>query len=513
MQGRSSRFDPLAKGYVRPISWDVRASFDKAFDSDVGFFILDTSVLDGPDILAPVDDNPVQEWDKYAYSDLTDRAIQVEVTREETEPYSVVQAYGDVTLNNYDNYFTPDSGSPIDQYIIPRRPFRLGAGFGGEALQQIVGLSSRMPEIDKSSRTASFHVIDFMSYLFDKDIGETIILEDVRTDEVLDYLFQYMGLLSNQYVLDDSLNTIKFFFVTKGTKFGDIVSDLLEAEIGRLYLDELGVIRFKNRYNYDLDPVYTFNKSNTIDYQVSDEDLVINSVKIISEVREVQALQSVWISSSPYELSSGQSVTIFAEFADPVTTANDPVYSDIEISDSHYISALNSDGTGVYTDIDLTSLDLFSTNAKLVFENTGATTAYITAMEIYGTPAKVVDTIKIEEKDQDSIDTFEEQLYEINNNYIQDRSGASSRALILLNDYKEYGSVIDLEVKGNPALQLGDAVTLDLDGYQGIYVLTKEIIVVRPGQLTQRLRARKKVVPLFFTLDESLLDGGAVLTP
>lgn len=513
MQTASTRFRQLAAGYVRPLSWGIRASFDKVFDADTIFFSLDESLLDGPDILSPTDDNPLQEWDKYAYADYTDRVVGIEITREETEPYSIAQAYADITLNNYDSYFTPNSGSPIDSYILPRRPFRVLLGFGRETVPQLVGLSEGMPQLDKSSRLASFHVIDFMSFLLDQDIGETIMLENVKTHQVLDYLFQFMGLLDTQYSLDGSLNMIKFFYVEKGTKFGQIVGKLIEAEIGHLYMDESGIIRFRNRYNYNLTPVYTFNKSNVVDYSVSDETTIINSVKITGQVRAVQPTQSVWISSLPTLVPVGETIEMFADLQDPVTTITDPTYSAIETNDSYFTTTLDADGTGVYTDIALNSLDLFSKAAKLTFENTGASDAYITTIDLYGTPAKVVDNIKVEEVDQTSIDKFDEQLYEIDNEYIQDESNAQSRALILLNDYAEYAAALDIEVKGTPALQLGDAVTLDLDGYQGTHLVTKTINIASNGKFTQRLRVRKRVAVTFFTLDQSVLDGVDVLEP
>jgi hypothetical protein len=512
MQTTSLGFRQLAAGHVRPLSWDVRVSFDKTFDDAITFFTLDTSVLDGPDLLAPSDDNPLQLWDKYSYADYTDRTVSIEVTREEMEPYSIAQAYADVTFNNYDNYFTPNSGSPIETTILPRRPFRALLGFGGEVLPQIVGLSEGMPQIDKSSRTASFHVIDFMSYLLDQDISETIILQDVTTAEVLDYLFQFMGLLDTQYSLDDSLNTIKFFYVEKGTKFKTVADKLMEAEIGRLYLDEAGVIRFRNRYNYESIPVYTFDKSNVIDYSVSNETQIINSVKVTSRVREVQLPQSIWTSAIPIAVQPGATVVIWAEFLDPVTSATAPAYSALETNDSYFISTLSEDGTGAYTDMTIV-MELFSKSAKLTIENIGASPAYVTAIDIYGTPAKVVDTIKVEEVDQSSIDKYEEQLHEIDNEYIQDESNAQSRALILIHDYAEYGATVDIDVKGNPAIQLGDPVVLDLDGYQGVHIVTKTTNLISEGKFTQRLRARKKTAVTLFTLDASVLDGTDLLGP
>lgn len=513
MQTTSTRFRQLAAGNVRPLSYDVRASFDKTFDEDTTFFTLDTSVLDGPDVLGPSDDNPLQLWDKYAYADYTDRVISIEVTREETEPYSIAQAFADVTLNNYDGFFTPGSGSPIDANILPRRPFRILLGFDGETVPQMVGLSEGMPQIDKSARTAKFHVIDFMSYLMDQDISETITLEDNKTHEILDYLFQFMGLLDTQYTLDDSLNTIPFFYVEKGTKFKTVADKLMEAEIGRLYMDEAGVIRFKNRYSFDLTPVQNFDKSNTIDYSLNDNTPLINSVKITAKVREVQLSQSVWTGSSLNELPAGDTVEIWAQFNDPVTALTDPAYSADETNDSHFIASLAADGTGAYSDVDLVSLDLFSTSAKMTFENTGASSAYITAIDLYGTPAKVVDTVKVEEVDQGSIDKFEEQLFEIDNEYIQDESQAQSRALLLLHDYKSYGSGLDVEAKGSPALQIGDASDIDLDGFQGIHTITKTVTILSDGKFTHRYTLRHKDLVTYFILDQSILDGPDLLSP
>lgn len=511
MQTVNTRFTKLAIGQIRPLTWAVRASFDKTFNEATDLFTLDVSTLDGMDILAPSDDNPVQAWDKYSYDDFKDRAISIEVVREETEPYSVTQAYADITLNNYDGYFTPGGGSPIDRYILPRRPFRAYMGFGTLALQQLVGLSDNMPELDKSSRTASFHIIDFLAYLLDRDIGETIMLENVKTHEVLAYLLEYLGLSPDQYNLDGSVNTISFFYVEKDTTFGSIVHKLMEAEIGAFYLDETGVIRFKNRYNFELAPVYTFDKSNTLDYSISDQSMIINSVKITGDVREVQSSKSVGTGATT-PIDAGDTVELFINFEDPVTTVSNPVYSAAPIGSSYFTTVLASDGTTPYTSVSLSSLELFSKSAKLTFANSGASDAIISDLDLYGTPAEVVESIDVTEVDQDSIDKFEEQIYTIDNEYIQDANNAQTRAVMLLRDYKDYGTMLDIEVKGNPALQLGDAVNLDLDGFQGVHVIKKLANAVVDAQFKQKLRVLKKEVVQYFILDSSTLNGADLLS-
>lgn len=513
MQTTSDQFTNHAQGQVTPLSWQLRASFDKTFDSSIDFFTLDTSLLDGDDVLAPSDNNIIAEWDKYIYSDFTDRVISIETTREILDPYSIVQSFADVTLNNYDDYFTPNSGSPIDQYILPKRPFRILMGFGGETVPVFVGLSEKMPTLDKVSRTATFHLIDFLSLIFDREIGETTMLLDSSTSEILDVLFQQVGLLPTQYELDDSFNRIPFFFVKKGEKLGDIVRELMQAEQGRLYLDELGVIRFYNRQNYSTLSVYNFDSSNTLNYAVSNEDSIINYVKLEVDILELQNEQSVWSQAGQTYVRIGESVEIWADLNDPATSVTTPTYSAVPVEASHFITTQDLSGDIPYTGINLDSIDVFGSTVKLVFENVGSSNGYILSIDLWGTPVKQVDSVLVEEKDQDSIDQFDERLYEFKTKYIQKLSKAISMVGVMVDDYKDYGSLVDIDVKGNPALQIDDVVDLDLDGYQGDHVITKIVNGMGDGRYWQRLKAKFREPRQYFILDQSLLDGTDVLLP
>lgn len=513
MQTTSTQFLNKAHASIRPLSWELKAAFDKVLDPSIAIFKLDSSLLDGIDVLAPEGSNVVQQWDKYRYTNYSDRVISLEVTREVVEPSSIVQSFADITLNNYDDYFTPNSGSPIDALILSQRPFRIFMGFGDENVSMFVGLSDKMPTIDKTARTVSFHLIDFLTILFDKEIGDSQILLGYSTSEILSYLFQQQGLLPDQYVLDDSFNRIPFFFVNKGDKLGTIVNDLMIAEQGRLYMDAIGVIRFKNRQNYSTDSVWNFNKANTIDYSVSNEDDIINSVKLTCDIMAVQSNQSVWQQSQAVLVSKGGSVDVWANLTDPVTSITTPVYSSESAEASIYIPTYDIDGTLPYPSIALTSITSFSTAIKMTFTNSGASDAYIFAIDVWGTPVKQVDTILVEDEDATSINNFGERIYAYETRYIQTKDNALSKAAIMLNDYKDYGSIVNFDVKGTPALQVDDGVNLDLDGYQGVHTITKLIDNMTNGQYRQSITAKNRTLTTYFILNKSLLNGTDVLTP
>lgn len=80
MQSVSSQFTARTSKAVRPISWKVLISWDKAFDAAVDFFTIEGSSIGGGDIIKG-DGSVVQEWDKYAFEDYSDRVLSVEVNR------------------------------------------------------------------------------------------------------------------------------------------------------------------------------------------------------------------------------------------------------------------------------------------------------------------------------------------------------------------------------------------------------------------------------------------------
>lgn len=510
MLSRSATFDSVANGQMRRLAWRASMSFDKTFDPSLEFFTLDQSVLNGTDLLAPSDNNVIQEWDKYEYTDYSNRVIGMEWQREEDFPYSMNMAMADITFNNTDDFFTPNSGSPIDQYILPKRPIRLLSGFNGEVLPAFVGLTEKMPSVEESTKQASFHAMDFISFLFSKPLDQTVIYEDMRTDEILEELLQLVGLTSGQYVLQIGFNKIPFTWFPIGTKLGEAFRQLMQAEMGSLYMDEMGIIRFENKNARSTTPVYYFDESNTHDIKISTDDEIINVVEIKANVREVQTLQPIFNLSSgggsDQILAAGGSTVIFYQFEDPVTSV-----VDIDFFTAN--SASDGSGTDLTSDISVTDLDVFDTAIKVTWANTSNQDAFLTALTVYGTPAPVVRQINYRDQNDTSVDNYEEKVLTIENDYIQTDSAAESMASIILDYYSEYGGVVEIETKGNPALQIGDCISVSVRHTVGNYIISKITNKLMGGKFSQILTAKVQRARTFFILDQSLLDGTDVLSP
>lgn len=501
---------------MRPLSWRLLMSFERDFDDNVDFFTIGQSQIGGTDFIRPNNSDVVTEWDKYSYVDYTSRIISVEVTHEEEPYFSVRMATADIELDNHDNFFTPGAGSSIDGDILPYRPVRILMGFGGETVPMFIGLTEKMPEINEKSKTVKFHCIDFLYSIFNRPLESESMYLASRTDEILEGLLNTIGLLPGQYELDTGYNTITFAYFEAGMKFGEAARKLMQAEQGVLYLDELGIIRFKNRQDVNTFPVYSFTPSNIIDISVPKEDDIINVVEISSDVREIpDDLISYVEVKEAIEVPANSSVDYWVNFPDPVPFAAVPELYTVATS-SMFIANTLADGSGsdVTTNISISNDDLFSTSYLLTFTNTNAFTVYITSLSIFARPAQVVNEIRIREEDTTSVGKYDERVYTIDNDYFSNETEARTRALTILNDYAEYGDIRVLEVKGCPALQLGDAITLNLDGTDETYNITKMVDTMADNRYGQTITLKKfDSRQAYFTIGESLIGGSDVIAP
>lgn len=518
MQTVSPLFNQRADGDIRPLSWRADISFDKTSDPGITWFTLDESALNGGDILGISGDELSLPWNYFEYADYTERLIYMSIERSLEFPYSVVSAIADFQLNNYDKYFTPNSSSPISTYILPKRPVRLLQGFGNTVLPQFVGLTEGMPEISRTDGTATFTAMDFLTWIYDMPIRNTIAMQNVRTDEVLANIFQQFGLSPGQYDLARARNKIPFlFFERDQVKAGDIIRPLMQAEMGMLWLDEQGIIRFRPRLEQPSEPVYYFDQDSIIECDTSEDDEIINHVIINADVREVQEYQTIYSKSSAdtalHVVPAGGTYVFSAQLTDPCLTIEDPTPG--ENSSVSWFTASLPDGSLVGTGVTVTTTELKTNTFEITFSNANGLSVNISQLSLWGQPARQIsqEPTTYEAYDDESVSKYGEHPYSIDNNFIQTVSQANSLARTILDEYPGYNDIISIEVKGNPALQLSDITGVDYEEHAGEYRVISIKNKTQDAKFTQILKCKKYTPREWFTLDQSVLNGTDVLAP
>lgn len=524
----TNEFTQIAQGTIRPIAQNALISFTKQRTQNLAWFTLDVSQLDGTDILATEVDDVIQVWDAYEWDDCSKDVIKMNWARSVAFPYNVQSATCDVVMNNTTQKYTyENTDSPYHGYILPKRPMRTYAGFrkgnNAETVPVFVGLTQKMPKYQgKNDSTVTFSAMDFLSEIGDTQLNQTIMMRDVRTDEAIASILDSYGLDSSMYNLGKGLNVIPFVDFESGLNAGNILAKLVQAEDGALWLDEKGIVRFAPRVS-DLgkEPIYTFNQNSIIDITPSRTDGIVNRVRIKSDIRKIQEQQPVFTmtnengyeepeSEDAYRIKANGTATFWISFDNPIWSAtNNPVQNGAN-TDSNFV-ALGLGGEVVASNVSAVGT-LFSNSMKLDFTNLNPYEVSISFLEIWGQPAKVVDTIDYDAYDEDSVEQFGEMVLEITDNeFFGSYANADSYAMNVLKRRKDYSPTFTLKVKGNPALQLGDIIQVDYKYPDTYKIVGMNSAISNNEGLSTTMTVEKFEVLYPFILDESQLDGTDVL--
>jgi len=493
---------------LRKLNWKLYISWNKSFNESVSFFTIGSSTIGGIDIIKGVGD-VVQEWDKYAYTDYSNRVLQFEWTREQ-DPYigGAIMSIADIVLDNHDDMLTPNQpGSVVSANILPWRPVRIYAGFKDEVVPVFVGLIENMPDVDTKSKTVTIHCIDFMQSLFNFPLDTAVILQNNRTDQIISTLLQLAGLGPTQMSLDTGQTIIPFFFADKGTKLGDCLRDVVSADLGRLYMDENGIIRFINRTNWlsNTSTSWVFNRSNTIERRTTTDDNIINVVEVHSSARQVLDNQKYWQLSDTVTVPAGSSVDVWADFSDPVVTVDAPSYIDSATTSLYETSSL--DTLSVVT-------HQYAISYLMTFTNSNAYPVDITNIELWATPVPATKLIYAREQDSDSITKYHQRPQDITNDYIQDITTAQSLALMLIQDNKDFNPVRELDIIGVPQLQVGDTIRVTDEKVSDLYSVTKIVSKMIPTNFIQTITCVKKTIRTYFRIGISTIGSSTdVIAP
>lgn len=443
----------------------LQVAFDKTLDPNIGFLKYDSGMdYDDRNIYASETSDVLQQWDQYIYEDFSDRILEANWKRQETRPASVCLCQADIILDNIDDLFTPENtDSPLFGMLKPGRPLRLSAGFEGRNVRQFIGLTEGLPQIDEKSKQVTFHAIDFLTTILSEPLRRTVILQNQTVDQIIGRVLSDFGLGPQQYDLEPSTLEVPFFYAEKGDKILEAFKDLVTAEIGALFMDETGMIRFLNRGSYSDDVVAEFSTDDNIyDGGRRRETDLINRIELSSEVRRVEPYSLIFESTETITVPPGSIVPVWANIDDPIVSVETPTY---DPAGSHIIVNTQSDGQGDNsTDVSVFRMEQFGKSVKLTFRNSTGVPLYITSLVLYGEAARIQDPIYVELVDQGSVDQFGDYLFEYESSYIGSVGNATEVASLLLFSYGLYAGVSRMVVKGSPQLQIGDMVTVDWYG-------------------------------------------------
>lgn len=511
-------FNDLAKGQVIELVSRFYVSFSKTLNPDLSFFTLNQSELDGGDILEPYGGGVLQLWDAYAYTDYSDRIVSIDLERSIEYPYNTQMAMADIVLDNYDKLFDVLSTDPFAADNLPGRPVKLYLGFGGYGVvPQFVGLTKGLPSCDMNNGVATYHAVDFLSEIASQNLVDIIDMRNVRTDEVLEAIVQQFGLTSYQYDFEPGKNIIPFVFFDIGENAGDAMQKLVQAENGKLWLDETGMLRFTKRDAGVSVQSYNMDDYQMVSAQVMGDSGIVNHIIISCDLREVQEYQTVYSKTPKNDLGSVDlSWTVVKNSA---LTRNlsleDPCYSIVaptlgRASSVSWFTAIKDDGTPVTSGVSISGQ--LTNNAYIItITNANNFDIEIDGLVLWGEPAKVYNHLDYEAYDDVSVEKYGDYRLTISDNkFFQSYDQAVEYADSILRERANPAKRLQMQIKGDFSLQLGDVIQKTGE-FAGRWQIDSIRYHLEAGSLETTLETHKVELREWFILDSSKLDSIYVL--
>lgn len=507
----------------------------RALNPSATFFTINQSSIGGSDFIPGTQSFPTYS-NRYAYTDYSSYLLSVSIQKDIGQfPYGIFSAQMTLVLDNTSLLFQPGFDPTIGSFILTGRPVQFSIGFGGEFINWFAGASTK-PANDLQSRTTTLIAFDGSDYLnsfVSQGAGPLALLNNgnyvsTSAEIIIGDLLQEAGFTSTQYVAEQSLQATPIGFLPPlGLTVGSIIQQICEAEQAFFFFDENGVAHFWNNQHIQQNqtPVWTFDYTQIVNFTLEDTP-IINDVIVTSLPRMVQINQPVWQLSGSSAIPAGASATIEADFTDsygalPAVTVDPPAYGGVT---STYSTNTAPDGSGINqnTSISLTAVSLIGSTYLMTFSNTYTQPIYITAITLYGTPARVAQVINTEFTNSLSIQTYGTNPSNnglpltISNNLIQSSDTANSDAYTLVTNYSTPYQRMTVDVFSVPQLQFGDVVNVLLSdtGQQLQYTIVGiSNGVNNDGEVIQTLDLNIYNIIHYFTINVSAIAGTDSIAP
>jgi len=315
---------------------------------------------------------------------------------------------------------------------------------------------------------------DRMELLRKSTFQTSQVLTNKSLYELAELVLQDAGLSSNEYVIDTDLQSIVVPYAWfNPVSHREALRRIAEAGLAAAFQNRDGKIQIESFLITGDEPVLEITED---DYfpplrAPSRQDQVANEIIVDTQpLRPAAVAEEVYRSNEPITIPASSTKTVTAFYNQP------PV---IEAQ-----ASLDSPPAGV----SITEATYYGWGASIKIQNTTGTDAHVTLI-IQGKPLTVQGKERVIVRDEASITENGVLTFEFPANpLVQTLSQAQAIADTLLASVKEPRRDIEVDWRGNPALELGDRVTVKGKDY---HVIRQEIEWA--GALSARMTGRRVV--------------------
>jgi hypothetical protein len=381
-----------------------------------------------------------------------------------------------LVLNNEDKRFDIDNeNSPLKNLLKPNRRIQVWLGAETSDGDEWVPLGTFWSlDWDSPDDTleATVTARDRMELLRKSTFQTSQVLQNKSLYELAELVLQDAGLMPDEYIIDTALqNIVVPYSWFNPVSHREALRRIAEAGLAAAFQNRDGKIQVEGFLISGDEPVLEITED---DYfpplrAPSRQDQVANEIIVDTQpLRPATTSEEVYRSNEPITIPGNSTKTVTAFYNQP------PV---IEAA-----ASLDSPAAGV----SIVDATYYGWGASIKIQNTNATDKQVTLV-IQGKPLTVQNKERAIARDEISITENGALRFEFPANpLVQTLDQAQAIADALLASVKDPRRDIEVEWRGNPALLLGDQVSVKGEGY---YVIRQELDW--DGTLSARLTGRK----------------------
>lgn len=359
-----------------------------------------------------------------------------------------------ITLLN-DGRFDPyNSNSELYPYVEPGHFIKVSVSIdGGESIPVFTGALDDIKYVDENH--IKFSAAGGMSLLdteFSAAIGQNINIA-TAIENILDAVNYPFG-----DDLEQDTDIIPVWWGEGNAK--DEIDQLVQSSLGFFFVAADGKATFQDRHISESGAVVL--DDDDIAYEVSLKmpwETRRNKIQIQVHPINKMAGQTVWTLPESIAVSGGESVEIWAEYVDSGGTKIPA--ADVTVESFAGNSAADGLGTNLSADFDVT-LTAFAKTGKLVIENGGENTSYLTSLILSGTAVIEQDPVKIIKENSET----QKRLFSMDLAWQQNTNTGIDLAAYLLKSLEDPAANPVVQIEDNFALQfgfeLGDLIELTI---------------------------------------------------
>jgi len=236
---------------TNPISYSVEVAWSGQL---IGIFTIGTSVLDGPDVLGG-------SFGGNAFDDITGDTKAVSIARgRSTDMSTMQQGRAIITLRDPTGRYNPDNlASPLADYLLPMRPVRIQAIYGGNTYGLFKGYIARIEhDPDPQIRQTVIEAVDLFEWLALMKPFITTIYTDQTVSTIIGGILDSIGWTDSHFRSIEAGGEVIPFWGGGDTDYnwstahGDtsalaLIEELLRIDLGMFFIDGRGRAVYRTR--------------------------------------------------------------------------------------------------------------------------------------------------------------------------------------------------------------------------------------------------------------------------